>query len=657
MKKLLLSFLLVFWSVFAISQEICGNGIDDDGDYLIDLLDPDCISSSYPIIKNASFEKIWNCPTSYSQLHYAEGWLQPNIPEFGSTDLYHNCGGCRYATGLVSNVPMPVPDGEAFAGFFDIRNWYNKGAYKEHLTTCLDEDLKQDTFYVTEFYLGFITPMVQAPPGDSYYSFSPVNISLFGHPSCTALPYGQLNDTAYKSCPMDTHPQWVELARISVSGTSGQWVRARAEFKSPIDIRSLVIGPSCQGSPYGGDQDWGAYFIDQILVYKKELYDLPVISRSGDVCLDTLTLTATMAPGVPAFSSQWYKDGVALPGETGTGLRVNRGRYGEGDYSVRVTIDDKTWLSAVSTVNIKDLPFTLEDTIGTCGNTTIVLRPQIQSDASNCMVSYLWQNGSTNTSFTATEPGTYWFETNKEGCKRRDSVIVISYPTPVVVLGDDSTLCPGNILLLSADNPGLQYQWQDFSSQQTYQVTAPGRYFVKVSNAYCTASDTIDVAYDRLPEIIFSGDTILCENEQQNLAPQVHGDEFLWNTGSTAREITVTIPGIYTLQATNNCGATAKSIKIIPDNCLFFMPNSFTPNNDNLNDAFGLTNYSFITKFEFRIFNRYGQVVYESTDPATRWDGSYKGNPGTPGVYVWTIKYTDWSNREYLKNGSVNLIR
>lgn len=657
MRKLLLLFMLfTCCSIFTGAQEICNNGIDDDGDGDIDLLDVDCRCTVYPMINNPSFEKIWKCPDSYSQLQYADYWYQPSGGDKGSTDLYHSCGDCKYKyNGLINNIPLPPPDGVGFAGFFDIRQWLNRGQYKEHLTTCLDNNLQKNTPYVLEFYLGFLRPLV-VPQGDSYYSFSPVDISLFGHPQCSSLPYGQLNDTAYKSCPMSTDPQWVELAKISVSGTAGQWVKARAEFACPKNISALVIGPSCQTSPYGAPNEWGFYLVDQVLLYKKDQYDIPTITRSGDICSGTLNLSASITPANPSFTYQWYRNSVALPGETNSSLQLTRNHYGPGDYRVRASINQQTYLSPESIVTINDAAFALPDTIALCDNNSILLAPQVAANGT-CTVSYRWQNGSTDSTLMVNTPGIYWLETDKNGCKRRDTTVVTTMKAPVVDLGADTTLCPNTNLLLTAGSSGLQYQWQDNSTSPTYLVTKPGIYHVRVSNGYCTAVDSIKVNAERPPAIAFSADTILCKSEQKLINPQVYGNQFLWSNGGTSPVITVSQPGTYTLQVTNNCGIVKRSVEIVRGNCLFFLPSAFTPNNDGLNDRFGLTFYGFVKKFEFKIFNRWGQLVYASLNPAKRWDGTVRGNTAPPGAYVWTISYTDWTGQKYLEKGVVTLIR
>ncbi|CAL1516613.1 hypothetical protein MMC2321_00336 [Chitinophaga sp. MM2321] len=88
-----------------------------------------------------------------------------------------------------------------------------------------------------------------------------------------------------------------------------------------------------------------------------------------------------------------------------------------------------------------------------------------------------------------------------------------------------------------------------------------------------------------------------------------------------------------------------------------YIPNAFTPNGDGVNDRFrfipvGITTYKF-----FRIFNRWGQEIYSSTDFRNGWDGTYKGMPAPIDTYLWILQGTDFTGKEMMKKGTVTLIR
>lgn|GEM_PF-6669958 len=650
----LFSFIIIFR---LNAQEICNNGIDDDNDGLIDLQDPQCKASVYPLIANPSFEKISNCPTYFAQLEYAVPWRQTIGGGGGSTELFHKCGNCYYQFDqFVPYMPTPPPDGSGFAGFGDVKSLQNQGSYKEYVGTCALMQLEQDSAYVIEFYIGFMDPIFGTAPGTAVVSYSPVNISVFGNPSCNSIPYGNIVDSTSKKCPLKAGAAWVELAQVSVTGTTGQWTKVRAEFVSPVNINALVIGPSCQATPFGSDGDWAYYYLDEVWLYKKDIYNIPFITRTGDLCSGGVTLVANMNPQPSMITYQWYKDGVALVGETDPSLFITQTQHGVGYYSVMVVAGGKSYLSAEATVVLENMNFVLPDVVGLCGGQPATLKALFPGNV-ECFLTYRWQDGTTSPELTVTAPGEYWLEVKNGGCTKRDTVVVVEYAVPTVDLGNDTTLCSGSSLVLSAGNPGVEYEWQDGSTFPDFTVTASGTYYVTVYNEYCSVSDTIKVKFDVSPYVIFNSDSILCEGQQKILKPNVHGDAFLWNTGSTDPSITISQPGTYSLQVQNGCGSASASIHIIQEDCQFFMPDAFTPNQDGKNDLFGLPKFGFVRDFDCRIFNRWGQIVFSSTDPARKWDGKFDGKDSPEGVYVWMVRYTDFNGNSYTKRGTVALLR
>lgn len=88
-----------------------------------------------------------------------------------------------------------------------------------------------------------------------------------------------------------------------------------------------------------------------------------------------------------------------------------------------------------------------------------------------------------------------------------------------------------------------------------------------------------------------------------------------------------------------------------------FLPNAFTPNNDALNEGFGISNpYVVGELLSFDVYDRWGNVVFHTTDPLVKWKGDYKGNPVNSGVYLYKI-YFRCEGNEVIKTGSVTVIR
>lgn len=87
------------------------------------------------------------------------------------------------------------------------------------------------------------------------------------------------------------------------------------------------------------------------------------------------------------------------------------------------------------------------------------------------------------------------------------------------------------------------------------------------------------------------------------------------------------------------------------------IPNAFTPNNDGTNDIFRIRNFSNQRLLEFKIFNRWGTILFHTQDPKGGWDGTFKGNPQPMGVYGYVIRiaYSDSVVETY--KGTITLIR
>jgi gliding motility-associated-like protein len=101
------------------------------------------------------------------------------------------------------------------------------------------------------------------------------------------------------------------------------------------------------------------------------------------------------------------------------------------------------------------------------------------------------------------------------------------------------------------------------------------------------------------------------------------------------------------------------SIQIETKDCeaLLVFPNAFTPNHDGLNDIFRLKYPGLVANYQMQIFNRWGQVIFSSSDPFGGWDGNFANELQPPGTYIWIIRYTDRSGKSQRINGSVVLIR
>jgi len=303
-------------------------------------------------------------------------------------------------------------------------------------------------------------------------------------------------------------------------------------------------------------------------------------------------------------------------------------------------------------------------TIPPVGNDTAVCKNQVITlDAGNPGCTYLWNTGETSQTIEAPYSGTYWVMASAGNCIEIDSINIVYLPLPQFDLGLDTTICPGDTLELNAGNNGQTFIWSSGSNNQIYDVTEAGIYWAEASSGSCNYNDTIKVEYYHQP---FLGiDTVLCSNNKfkLDLSFADPGGTYLWNTGATTSFLDIFHPGNYSVILTynNSCNLyDTITVNPIEDDPPLFIPNSFTPNSDGLNDTFTPAgNYESIVDFYMAIYNRWGQLVFETRDKNKGWDGIIDNETVQLGVYIYKIDYRSYCSPDKTLNqvGHVVVLR
>ncbi|MEO5674219.1 MAG: gliding motility-associated C-terminal domain-containing protein [Chitinophagales bacterium] len=279
-------------------------------------------------------------------------------------------------------------------------------------------------------------------------------------------------------------------------------------------------------------------------------------------------------------------------------------------------------------------------------------------------VTFLWWDGTTNFSHYVGTPGTYWVTvTNLIGCKGYDTVDVFEQPLPVVNLGADTLLCDYATLLLDADNPDDYHEWQDGSNTQTYQVSDSGTYLVTVIDKYnCISGDQIVISHQNTPMVDLGPDSLYCYGDTIKLNAYFPDATYSWQDGSANATFNVfMIPGTYYVNLSDICGNADDTVSIDFHNCqsCVNVPNVFTPNNDGVNDFFLPFHDCNVDNYNLMIFNRWGQLIWQSHDIDTGWNGKNSGTSEELGTYAWYLDYenTDKPGTTYHLQGYVVLVR
>lgn len=147
---------------------------------------------------------------------------------------------------------------------------------------------------------------------------------------------------------------------------------------------------------------------------------------------------------------------------------------------------------------------------------------------------------------------------------------------------------------------------------------------------------------------------VLC-NDSLILSPGQF-NSYLWQDGSTLDHFVVRSTGTYSVSVTNTCGSTEATVIVSNGVCGVYFPNAFTPNGDGKNEIFKVVTDNRLQEYHLLIFNRWGQKIFESNDPAKGWDGTVGGKRMVTGTYIWRCWYKK-SNETTSMSGSVILIR
>ncbi len=201
-----------------------------------------------------------------------------------------------------------------------------------------------------------------------------------------------------------------------------------------------------------------------------------------------------------------------------------------------------------------------------------------------------------------------------------------------------------------------------------------GQHLISVSDANgCVLSETIDILQTEPVDILIEEPELTCDESAVLLQPTVvSGDmtniQWLWPDGITDPYMMVEQAGNYLLQVDDGCEMQEIPIHVSwaderRDGDFFFIPNTFSPNYDGVNDLFKVyPGHDFVIKsFEFKIFDRWGDMMFGTTNTEEGWDGMYRHVQKQPGVYVWFVKakleLCGGREMDYFKEGGVTIMR
>jgi len=264
---------------------------------------------------------------------------------------------------------------------------------------------------------------------------------------------------------------------------------------------------------------------------------------------------------------------------------------------------------------------------------------------------------------------------DKDFCIRRDTTqVTISIRNPEIAPITNPEICIGDNIQINASG-GLNYAWypaNDLSCTDCPNpVAAPlqtTQYFVAISDQYnCIDTLSQTIVVHPLPIVDAGDDVTIYFGEQTQLAAGTNaGIIYAWEppTGLNYNNVPNPIASpkentTYTVTVIdeNQCRNTDSVTVFVRSDIPVIIPSAFSPNGDGRNDVFRVGNTSFHRLQEFRIFNRWGQEIFSTTDSKKGWDGTFKGVPQETGVYNYIIRVSYPDGRVEMYKGDVTLVR
>ena len=290
----------------------------------------------------------------------------------------------------------------------------------------------------------------------------------------------------------------------------------------------------------------------------------------------------------------------------------------------------------------------------------------------------------TDSTATVNLPGSGWYfvQPLANNCGGMDSVyILVELAAPSIT---------GNLLICADENTTLQLNGVEAGSTITWAPAAPidngqGTATATVSPAVSTlftvnvlspagcmwsGSATVSVSAVNTAEVSATVDqaVVTAGTTVQLQATPATGVTYVWSpsgavsnsaiaaptavVNATTTFVVVVSDGICTVSDS----VTVRIFEFVCDEPDIFVPNAFTPNGDGNNDVLYVRG-RYITSLEFKIFDRWGEKVFETTDQALGWDATFKGKPADPAVFVYWLKVACEGGQTYFKKGNVTVIR
>ncbi len=261
-------------------------------------------------------------------------------------------------------------------------------------------------------------------------------------------------------------------------------------------------------------------------------------------------------------------------------------------------------------------------------------------------------------------------------CEYLDSVEVAVRPDANFSVNAPGQICKDGSLQLSAAGGDI-YSWLPASGLSNATIANPVAspstttdYTVTITESTCNQTQSLTTRLTIMPSPVINAvksNDIDCSNDRSQL--NVSGaSQYSWSPATTLSNSSISNPVAtplttteYVVEGIDALGCKGYDTITVKVNNVnrggYLMPNAFTPNNDGLNDCYGIKYWGVIEELEFSIFNRWGERIFYTRNVGQCWDGTYKGTKQDGGVYVYMIRAKTTCQSEVFRKGTVVLVR
>jgi gliding motility-associated-like protein len=278
---------------------------------------------------------------------------------------------------------------------------------------------------------------------------------------------------------------------------------------------------------------------------------------------------------------------------------------------------------------------------------------------------YLWQDGQTTPNYQISEDGTYSVVASVGRCTMEDALTVVFNPVPTFNLGSDTIICEDQTISLTIDAVADSYSWSTGSTESSITTNTAGQITATAQLDNCSFTDNLILDVQQKTNLDLGLDTTFCEDQGYRLQVNVGGDRFVWQDGSNGPSYEVEATGRYSVQVFDRQCVMSDSITLTSRECYRFqsyIPTAFSPDGQEPNNTFRpfFPSSLQIQSYQIDIMDRWGNIVFSSSDPNAEWDGTCNGDQLPIGVYAYVIQIEyqdDYRSDDEVIIGDVAIIR